>query len=59
MWQVLLPGAIKNEKDRQGNKRFIVHTRGVATGVGGVFKNPGNSGKLRENSVTSGNICGC
>ena len=42
--------------------------RGVATGGvcrGGVshppkiFKNRENSGKLRENSVTSGNICGC
>ena len=40
--------------------------RGVATGgVWGVshppknFKNWENSGKIRENSVTSGNICGC
>ena len=24
-----------------------------------IFKNRENSGKLRENSVTSGNICGC
>ena len=47
----------------------VVVGRGVATGgVWGVshplppkifFKNRENLGKLRNNSVTSGNICGC
>ena len=41
-----------------------VATGGVCLGGGGVtpqkiFKNRENSGKIRENSVTSGNICGC
>ena len=45
---------------------LYMHTGASPLGVDGgchtpqkIFKNQENSGKLRENSVTSGNICGC